>query len=60
MGSASGKTPTEPNLFLYLFFSILRHIKQDKVMLHDLFIYEQEDQKIKHLMLHLSSHERKE
>jgi len=40
MGSAGGKTPTEPNIFLYLFFSTLRHIKQDKVMLHDLFIYE--------------------
>jgi len=39
MGSAGGKTQTEPNLFLYLFFSILRHIKQDKVVLHDLFIY---------------------
>jgi len=25
------KTPTEPNLFLYLFFFILRHIEQDKV-----------------------------
>ena len=40
MGSAGGKIPTEPNLFFYLFFSILRHIKQDKVVLHDLFIYE--------------------
>ena len=40
MGSGGGKTPTQPNLFLYLFFSILRHIKQDKVGLHDLFIYE--------------------
>jgi len=40
MGSAREKTPTEPNQFLYLFFSILRHIKQDKVGLHDLFIYE--------------------
>jgi len=40
MGSAGGKTPTKPNLFIYLFFFILRHIKQDKAMLHDLFIYE--------------------
>ena len=40
MDSTGGKTPTEPNLFLYLFFSILRHIKQDKVVLHDLLIYE--------------------
>jgi hypothetical protein len=33
MGSAGGKTPTEPKL--YLFFSNLRHIKQDKV---DIFV----------------------
>jgi hypothetical protein len=32
MGSAGGQTPTKPNISLYLFFfSILRHIKQDKV-----------------------------
>jgi hypothetical protein len=31
MGSVGGKTPTEPNLFFYLFFSSLRHIEQDEI-----------------------------
>ena len=40
MGSASGKTPIEPNLFLYLFFSPFLGTLNRKVVLHDLFIYE--------------------
>ena len=38
MGSVGGKTPTEPKL--YLFFSNLRHIKQDEVDVICLFNYD--------------------
>jgi hypothetical protein len=34
MGPVGGKTPTEPKL--YLFFSNLRHIEQDKV---DVYVF---------------------